>query len=97
MPRAHPNLVPRPRLGELLAEGMDRKLTLISAPAGFGKTTLLSEWRMIHSDSGWPIGWVSLDEGDDDLVRFLSYLVAALQNVGPEVGGDARGKVVITV
>jgi LuxR family maltose regulon positive regulatory protein len=80
--------VPRPRLGELLAEGMGRKLTLISAPAGFGKTTLLSEWRMLHSESDWSVGWVSLDEGDDDLVRFLSYLVAALQTIEPEIGQD---------
>jgi LuxR family maltose regulon positive regulatory protein len=89
VPRAHPNLVPRPRLGELLAEGMSRKLTLISAPAGFGKTTLLSEWRMIHSESGWPIGWVSLDEGDNELTRFLSYLIAALQAIDSMVGEDA--------
>jgi len=89
VPRAHPNLVPRPRLGELLAGGMGRKLTLISAPAGFGKTTLMSEWRLIHSDSGWPIGWVSLDEGDDDLPRFLSYLVAALQAIDEGAGEDA--------
>ena len=89
VPRAHPNLVPRPRLGKLLAEGMDRKMTLISAPAGFGKTTLMSEWRLIHSDSGWPIGWVSLDEGDDDLPRFLSYLVAALQAIDEGAGEDA--------
>ena len=89
VPRAHPNLVPRPRLGELLTEGMNRKLTLISAPAGFGKTTLLSEWRMLHSDSSRPIGWISLDGGDNDLARFLSYMVAALQNVEPGVGEDA--------
>ena len=89
VPRAHPDLVPRPRLGELLAEGMNRKLTLISAPAGFCKTTLLSEWRMLHSDSSRPIGWISLDGGDNDLARFLSYMVAALQNVEPGVGEDA--------
>jgi LuxR family transcriptional regulator, maltose regulon positive regulatory protein len=58
VPRAHPNLVPRPRLSELLAEGIDRKVTLISAPAGFGKTTLLSEWRMIHLGSEYPLAWV---------------------------------------
>src|SRR3712207_6097846 len=75
IPRAHPNLVPRPRLGELLlAEGMSRKLTLISAPAGFGKTTLLSEWRMMHLGSEYPLAWLSLEEADNDLVRFLSYL-----------------------
>ncbi|MDQ3910376.1 MAG: LuxR C-terminal-related transcriptional regulator [Actinomycetota bacterium] len=86
VPRAHPNLVPRPRLGELLNEGMERKLTLISAPAGFGKTTLLSEWRMIHLDSEYPLAWVSLEEADNDPVRFLSYLIAALQAIEAEVG-----------
>src|SRR5919107_579075 len=78
VPRAHPNLVPRARLGELLREGMNRKLTLISAPAGFGKTTLLSEWRMLHLGAERPLAWVSLEEPDNDPTRFLSYLVAAL-------------------
>ena len=84
-----PGLVPRPRLGERLEEGMGRKLTLISAPAGFGKTTLLSEWRAMHSDEGYPVAWVSLDEGDDDPARFLSYLVAALQTIRAGVGETA--------
>jgi LuxR family maltose regulon positive regulatory protein len=80
--------VPRLRLGELLAEGMGRKLTLISVPAGFGKTTLLSEWRMIHLGSEYPVAWVSLEEADNDPIRFLSYLIAALQAI--EVGfGEA--------
>ena len=79
IPQAHPNLVSRLRLSECLEEGMGRKLTLISAPAGFGKTTLLSEWRMLHLSSEWPLAWVSLDEGDNDPARFLSYFVAALQ------------------
>ena len=72
VPQAHPNLVPRLRLSERLREGLGRKLTLISAPAGFGKTTLLSKWRMIHLNSEWRIGWVSLDEGDNDPARFFS-------------------------
>ncbi len=87
VPRAHPNLVPRPRLGELLlAEGMNRKLTLISAPAGFGKTTLLSEWRMMHLGGEYPLAWVSLEEADNDPTRFLSYLVAALQTIESDIG-----------
>jgi LuxR family maltose regulon positive regulatory protein len=89
VPRAHPNLVPRPRLGERLTEGMTRKLTLISAPAGFGKTTLLSEWRMIHLDSEYPLVWVSLEEADNDPLRFLSYLVAALQGIEADTGEAA--------
>src|SRR5919202_1319050 len=86
VPRAHPNLVPRPRLTELLAEGINRKLTLISAPAGFGKTTLLSEWRMIHLGSEYPLAWVSLERTDNDPVRFLSYLIAALQAIEADTG-----------
>ncbi|MDQ3864094.1 MAG: LuxR family transcriptional regulator, partial [Actinomycetota bacterium] len=86
MPRAHPNLVPRPRLGELLTEGMSRKLTLISAPAGFGKTTLLSEWRMMHLGAEYPLAWVSLEEADNDLTRFLSYLAGALRAIEADVG-----------
>jgi LuxR family transcriptional regulator, maltose regulon positive regulatory protein len=86
VPRAHPNLVPRPRLGELLTEGMSRKLTLISAPAGFGKTTLLSEWRMMYLGSEYPLAWVSLEEADNDPARYLSYLIAALQTIEPDIG-----------
>ncbi len=86
VPRAHPNLVPRPRLGERLTEGMSRKLTLISASAGFGKTTLLSEWRMIHLGSEYPLAWVSLEEADNDPTRFLSYLIAALQAIEVGIG-----------
>src|SRR5215203_1513208 len=86
VPRAHPNLVPRPRLGALLAEGMNRKLTLISAPAGFGKTTLLSEWRMIHLGGERPLAWVSLEEADNDPSRFLSYLVTTLQTIEAGIG-----------
>lgn len=86
VPRAHPNLVPRPRLSELLTEGMSCKLLLVSAPAGFGKTTLLSEWRMIHLDSEYPLAWVSLEEADNDPTRFVSYLIAALQAIEEDVG-----------
>ena len=89
IPQTHPNLVPRPRLSERLKEGMGRKLTLISAPAGFGKTTLLSEWRMLHLSREWPLAWVSLDEGDNDPVRFLSYFVAALQMIAEGIGESA--------
>jgi LuxR family maltose regulon positive regulatory protein len=68
-----------------LNEGLHRKLTLISAPAGFGKTTLVVEWAATCSRS---VAWLSLDEGDNDPVHFLSYLVAALQTVIPGVGQD---------
>jgi LuxR family maltose regulon positive regulatory protein len=86
VPQAHPSLVPRLRLNKRLKEGLGRKMTLISAPAGFGKTTLLSEWRMIHSASEWRIGWVSLDEGDNDPARFFSYFVGAVKFLNPDIG-----------
>src|SRR5512145_1474579 len=73
IPPARPEFVPRPRLVERLNKGLSCKLTLISAPAGFGKTTLLSEW-ISQSERG--VGWVSLDEGDNDPIRFWSYFIA---------------------
>ena len=80
LPPPRPGIVPRPRLVERLNEGLSasRKLTLISAPAGFGKTTLVSEWI---AGCGLPVAWLSLDEGDNDPTRFLTYLVAALQTL----------------
>jgi LuxR family maltose regulon positive regulatory protein len=83
VPSVRPGLVPRPHLIERLNAGLHRKLTLISTPAGFGKTTLLSEWV---ADCGRPIAWLSLDEGDDDPARFLAYFVAAIQTVQPDTG-----------
>ncbi|MEZ4678277.1 MAG: LuxR C-terminal-related transcriptional regulator [Caldilineaceae bacterium] len=82
-PPARPNVVPRPRLMERLNAGLQRKLTLVAAPAGFGKTTLLSEWL---AGCGRPVAWLSLDDGDNDATRFLTYLVAALQTVVPQMG-----------
>ena len=75
IPKSQKDLVPRPRLFEKLNKGQDKKLTLISAPAGFGKSTLLSNWvRQSEED----IVWVSLDESDNDPTMFLTYLIAAL-------------------
>ena len=71
-------IVPRPRLIERLNEGLHRMVILISAPAGFGKTTLVSEWL---KDCQQPVAWLSLDEGDNEPTRFLTYLVAALQSL----------------
>jgi LuxR family maltose regulon positive regulatory protein len=79
-------LVSRPRLIEGLDMGLDRKLTLVSAPAGFGKTTLLSEWVTQFQDRA---AWLSLDREDNDEVRFWTYLVAALQTVHAGLGQDA--------
>jgi LuxR family maltose regulon positive regulatory protein len=83
IPPARPDIVPRPRLIERLDEGLHRKLVLVSAPAGFGKTTLVSEWIASY---GRPVAWLSLDEGDSDPVRFISYLIAALQTIRATTG-----------
>jgi LuxR family maltose regulon positive regulatory protein len=85
IPPPRPNLVPRPSLVQRLEEGLHlgHKLTLLSAPAGFGKTTLLSEWM---AGCGRPVAWVSLDEGDNDLAHFLTYLVVALQTIQGNLG-----------
>jgi LuxR family maltose regulon positive regulatory protein len=86
IPPVRPELVSRPRLIERLNAGLDRKLTLVSAPAGFGKTTLLSEWAAAGER---PVAWLSLDEGDNDLVRFLAYFVAGLQTNEGGIGETA--------
>ncbi len=85
IPPPRPKVVLRPRLIERLNEGLpaSRKLTLISAPAGFGKTTLVSEWL---AGSQRPVAWLSLDEGDNDPTRFLTYFIAALQTITANIG-----------
>ncbi|MDH4136696.1 MAG: LuxR family transcriptional regulator, partial [Anaerolineae bacterium] len=86
IPPVRPELVLRPHLIERLNAGLHRKLSLVSAPAGFGKTTLLSEWV---AGCGRPVAWVSLDEDDNDPVRFLAYFVAALQTIEANAGESA--------
>ena len=86
VPRIRPSLVPRPQLVAKLNQGLHSKLTLISAPAGFGKTTLVTEW--IDSCER-PFVWLSLDERDSDLTRFLTYFIAALQTLHPAMGTKA--------
>jgi LuxR family maltose regulon positive regulatory protein len=86
VPRMRPNLVERPRLREGLNRTEGRKLTLVSAPAGFGKTTLLSEWATEGSQGGRSVAWLSLDGSDDDPARFLAYLVGALGTVKERLG-----------
>ncbi len=78
-------VIQRPYLTAQLDKGLQRKLTLISAPAGFGKTTLVSEWI---AGSGRPVAWLSLDQEDNDLTRFLIYLVSSLQTI-PVIIGDS--------
>jgi LuxR family maltose regulon positive regulatory protein len=94
VPPVRPNLVSRPRLVEQLTAGLGqsssgfaRRLTLISAPAGFGKTTLVAEW-LNHLE--FPYTWLSLDAGDNDPVRFIIYLIAALQNADESIGQAAQ-------
>ena len=82
-PPPRPLAVPRPQLLERLNAGLHGRLTLISAPAGFGKSTLASAWA---AAGGRPVAWLALDAGDNDPVRFLAYLTAAVQTVAPEVG-----------
>ena len=90
IPQLRPNLVPRPHLVKLLDQGLQlgHRLTLISAPAGFGKTTLVSEWvdRFRSSLAGESlilenVAWLSLDQDDNDPTRFLTYLISALNQV----------------
>ena len=75
--------MPRPRLLEELTAGLSQRLTLISAPAGYGKTTLVTQWL---DSVDLPSAWISLDEHDGELATFLSYLLAAVRSVYPEAG-----------
>ncbi len=85
VPGLRPSLVPRPRLVEKLNTGLLGKLTLISAPAGFGKTTLVSEWV---AGCEQPVAWLSLDEDDNDPARFLMYVAASLQRINKDLGQE---------
>jgi LuxR family maltose regulon positive regulatory protein len=95
IPATRPELVKRARLVEMLNRGLHRKLTLISAPAGFGKTTLVTEWvaglteDKVAGHRGIKLAWLSLDEGDNDPARFLEYFITALsriQGLDPPIG-----------
>jgi len=90
VPRGARGLVPRQRLRARLSAGAGSALTLISAPAGFGKTTLLTEWLAAVPHDGPSAGWLSLDKADNDPSLFWKYVVAALRSVaGREVGASA--------
>lgn len=89
IPKRRAGLVSRPRLIERMQCASERKLTLISAPAGFGKTTLLAEWLASNSASERVTAWVSLDRSDNDPTLFWAYFIAALQKVRSEVGANA--------
>jgi LuxR family maltose regulon positive regulatory protein len=93
-PHLHTGIVSRPHLIEKLEQSLNCALTLISAPAGYGKTTLLSEWIEIRRKAKpffpWTVCWLSLDAGDNDPIRFLTYLTAALKSAQPELGEETR-------
>jgi LuxR family maltose regulon positive regulatory protein len=79
-------VIKRESLCRILNDGVKGKLTLISAPAGFGKTTLVSMWT---AQATMPVAWLSLDREDNDINRFLAYIIAALQSIVPEIGMEA--------
>jgi LuxR family maltose regulon positive regulatory protein len=88
IPPPQPGVVLRPRLIDHLNEGLHSRLTLICAPAGFGKSTLVSEWL---AGSERQAAWLSLEEGDNDPTRFLTYLIFALQTIAADFGEGVLG------
>lgn len=86
LPFTRQGLVSRPQLKKRIRQGVRGPLTLIAAPAGFGKTTLAASYA---SESEMPLAWLSLDKDDNQIERFLNYLVAALQAVAPTIGSEA--------
>ncbi len=96
VPRPRRGLVPRPRLLERLRHGAESRLTLVSAPAGFGKSTLLAAWlgewaaeASQESVKAQSVAWVSLDHGDRDPASFWTYVLTAIRNAAPETGANA--------
>jgi LuxR family maltose regulon positive regulatory protein len=87
IPPVRANHVVRPRLTSKLNDSLDKALTLVSAPAGYGKTTLLAEWAGTRHNS---VGWVSLDEYDNEFSRLLAYLINALANIQTNFGSNTR-------
>ena len=87
VPPLRSSLVPRPRLIARLNAGRNGKLALVSAPAGYGKTTLVAEWLAQCDPAALKAAWLSLDENDNDPVRFLAHLIAALRQIDPRLGG----------
>src|SRR3981189_1451352 len=89
VPRRRRDLVPRPRLSDRLNRGAESKLTLVSAPAGFGKTTLLADWLAAGAVRGGAGKGRSLDQSDNHPASFWTYLIAALQTAEPHIGASA--------
>ena len=92
IPTLRTTYIERPRLTKRLEEGLNGKLTLLSAPAGFGKTSLVASWVRQKQETGnLSVAWLSLDPADNDPPRFIDYFVAALQSYEPSVGQNALG------
>jgi LuxR family maltose regulon positive regulatory protein len=89
IPKSRSGLVSRPRLVERLRHGVERKLTLVLSPGGFGKTTLLAEWLATETVGERAVGWVSLDASENEPALFWAYFIRALQNVHAGVGSHA--------
>ena len=89
VPRPRPGIVPRPRLWERLDRTTESKLTLISAPAGFGKSTLLGEWLAAAPRDERLVAWLTVDEADNEPRTFWTYLISALRTVAPGIGDGA--------
>ncbi len=87
-PRLRGTLVPRPRLTALMDAGAEAALTLVSAPAGFGKTTVLASWLARVSAEPRTVAFVSLDESDSQAASFWLYVVTALNSTAPGVGAS---------
>jgi LuxR family transcriptional regulator, maltose regulon positive regulatory protein len=85
IPPVQSNQIIRPRLVDLLNSGLDKTLILVSAPAGYGKSTLVSRWL---KETTVPSAWLSIDAGDNDPSRFLQYLLTAIQPVVPGIEGN---------
>jgi LuxR family maltose regulon positive regulatory protein len=88
-PKLRRGLVARPRLSERLSRGMESKLTLISAPAGFGKTTLLAEWLAAAEGDQRTTAWLSLDRSDNQSASFWTYVITALRTAAPGLGASS--------
>ena len=89
VPRSRSAVVPRPRLTETMRDGASHRLTVVIAPAGFGKTTLVAEWLADTTGGAKAVGWVSLDPTENEPALFWAYVIRALQNLDPAMGAQA--------
>ncbi len=90
IPNVGPGLVPRPRLLERMSRSSSARLTLVSAPPGFGKTTLLAQWARVATSAAGRVAWLSLERGDNDRATFWAYVVMALESAVPRISAGGR-------